>query len=312
MTDGYLAVLDALLADGLRALGDAFGRLQSAYAQQLQLPDGGFPGCQGGSDLYYTDFALRVLTLTAPPPTTLARAAQYLSRTRAEPRSVVECFSWLNSRRLLAPAGLEVPLARDGLVAAIARQALPTGGFAMPGGTVANAYQTFIAALCLEMLGEEFPSRGEAVAEIARLQTTDGGFRNQSGEGLAQTSATAAGLGFLTLHEANSQQAALSPDGAQAACAFLVSMQNVDGGLLAHPQAPGSDLLSTFTGLLSLALLDAHGALNLPALGRFVRGCASATGGFGAFPGDDGADLEYMYYGVGCVALLGAVMQASD
>ena len=306
MTDGYLAVLDALLADGLRALGPAFGTVQSEYVQQLQLADGGFPGRQGDSDLYYTDFALRVLSLTTASPAPLSRAADYLRQTNLEPETVVECFSWLNARRLLTQAGFAVPLEREALTRVIANQALPSGGFAAPGGTAANAYQTFIAALCLELLGEEFEYAGEAVAETAGLQTESGGFRNQPGEGLAQTSATAAALGFLTLQEA------LSEDQTRDACAFLAAMQATDGGLRAHSQAPISDLLSTFTGLLSLALLDAHEALNLQALARFVRGCACVGGGFGAFPGDDGTDVEYTYYGVGCIALLGAIAQASD
>ena len=306
MTDGYLALLDALLADGLRALGPAFGALQSEYVQQLQLADGGFPGRQGGSDLYYTDFALRVLTLTTAPPPTLARATEYLSQTSTEPDSVVECFSWLNSRRLLVQAGLEVPLDSGNLGIVLSGQCLLDGGYSVPYGSAANAYQTFIAALCLEMLGEEFDYVEDAVAEIARLQTDDGGFQNQAGEGRAQTSATAAALGFLTMQEAPTEEQT------RAACAFLVRMQAGDGGLRAHPQARGSDLLSTFTGFLSLAMLEAHGGLNLQSLGRFVRGCASATGGFGAFPGDDGADVEYTYYGVGCVALLGAIAQASE
>jgi geranylgeranyl transferase type-2 subunit beta len=304
LTDGYLAVLDALLADGLRARGAAFGMLQSEYARHLQLPDGGFPGRQGGSDLYYTDFALRVLSLTDLPASTASRAADYLTQVSTEPRDAVECFSWLNSRRLLALVGRDVPMQREALVIVIAEQRLLDGGYSVPYGTRANAYQTFVAELCLQMLGEELRYAEDAVTEIARLQAADGGFGNEPGEGAAQTSATAAALGFLTLQDA------LGDEQARAACSFLAAMQVSDGGLRAHPQAPVSDLLSTFTGLLSLVMLDGYQRLDLKALGRFVRGCARAAGGFGAFPGDDGDDLEYAYYGLGCVALLRTVVEA--
>ena len=50
-----------------------FARRQVAYVASRQRDDGGFPGRDGGSDIYYTDFALRILDLLDPDHPALAR-----------------------------------------------------------------------------------------------------------------------------------------------------------------------------------------------------------------------------------------------
>jgi geranylgeranyl transferase type-2 subunit beta len=67
-------------------------------------------------------------------------------------------------------------------------------------------------------------------------------------------------------------------------------------------------LLSTFTALATLAGLDDLQRVNLPALARFLRQTALPDGGFKAAPADTEADIEYTYYGLGCLALLNAAV----
>jgi geranylgeranyl transferase type-2 subunit beta len=71
-----------------------------------------------------------------------------------------------------------------------------------------------------------------------------------------------------------------------------------------HAAAGGADLLSTFTGLATLAALDGLHAIDTAGIADFLRNSAHPRGGFLACAGDDAADVEYTYYGTGVVALL--------
>lgn len=299
MTPAYLDLLDALLAAGLSGLGEAFRGLQAAYVAGAQRADGGFPGRRGTSDIYYTDFALRLLvTLARGPQDGLVRASRFVSHPSEPPRDVLQCFSLLNCRRLLAGAGLTIPVDGQAICRTVDRQRLPDGAYARPGGDEPSAYHTFLAMLCGQMLHPEAPVPREAVDAIARLQGPGGGFREQPTGELEQTNATAAALGYLTMAKA------VDREQSSAAAAFLLRMQASDGGLRAHEQAAGGDLLSTFTGLLTLVGLEGVDPPDLASVARFTRSCARATGGFGAFALDPGTDVEYTYYGVGCLAIL--------
>ena len=99
---------------------------------------------------------------------------------------------------------------------------------------------------------------------------------------------------------------ALLPAQAAAAVRFLACLQSGDGGLKPHAAAGSSDLLSTFTGLATLAALDGVHAIDIAGVANFVRGNAHPRGGFLACAGDDSPDVEYTYYGMGVVALLRA------
>ena len=55
----YLPRLTARLGNALARLPDEFRDRHAEFLRRCQNPDGGFPGREGGSDLYYTGFALR-------------------------------------------------------------------------------------------------------------------------------------------------------------------------------------------------------------------------------------------------------------
>ena len=65
MTDDepYLTRLTTRLLDGVERLSDDLRQRHAAYLLEAQNPDGGFSGREGGSDLYYTGFALRSLAV---------------------------------------------------------------------------------------------------------------------------------------------------------------------------------------------------------------------------------------------------------
>jgi geranylgeranyl transferase type-2 subunit beta len=293
--------LDALLLTGAVNLGPGFRAQQLAYLRRSQLRDGGFPGRQGGSDLYYTDFALRLASLLEAGEALWERAAAYL-RAAPEPSDLISVFGALNASRLLMGVDVLVPLDRDRLRQFLRSHALPSGGFAKTMGGPISAYATFVAALCAEMLDFPLPGPEATVSAVSALQGSRGGFRESAGSGAEQTNATAAAVAFLTMREA------LSPAAAADAAQFLGAMQGPGGGLWTHAEAPAEDLLSTFTGLVALAGLPDAEAFDLIGVARFVRDLARPEGGFAATRGDLEADLEYTYYGVGTLALLRAIL----
>lgn len=300
MTLGYLDLVDGLLGVGAAAFSDRLRQAQVDYLAGLQQPDGGFPGRRGASDLYYTDFALRTLCALAPDHPALPGAASYVTRVAPAAQGVVHVFSALNACRLLSRLGLAPAVAGAALRQKVLGLAAPGGGFRRTLTGEPSAYATFIAALCHEILEEPLPGQAEAVGAVMSLRDDSGGFRALLRDGHAQTSATAAAVGFLALGDA------LSPQVRDAACRFLAGMQAPGGGLRAHAQAPSADLLSTFTGLVTLALTDGVAAVDLPAAGRFVRDLLEPGGGFRGSSADAEPDVEYTYYGLGCLAVLRA------
>src|SRR5947209_17242550 len=106
----YLPRLTARLADGLARLPVSQREPHGNYLRSLQNPDGGFSGREGGSDLYYTGFALRGLTvLEELTEDTCARAAGFLRHSLTQQASVVDFFSLLYACLLVqTAAGIDV------------------------------------------------------------------------------------------------------------------------------------------------------------------------------------------------------------
>jgi len=292
----YLDVLDEMLREGLEGLGAALRQAQLDYVLVRQDAGGGFAGRRGHADLYYTEFALRLLTLLNGPAEAFERTLPFLS-SHLPPREPTDVFSLLNSRRLLVARDIELKVDTAACLDEIDGRRSRAGGYGRPDGTGPTAYATFLVALSLGLLGEDFPGPDVATAAMAALQQADGGFAQEL-PGTSQTNSTAAAIAFLTMMNA------LSADQAGAAIAFLVARQTVSGGFAAHTGEQGADLLSTFTALSTLASMDGLRDVDVPALARFTRSCADADGGFAGSPDDPETDVEYTYYGLGTLAML--------
>jgi prenyltransferase beta subunit len=297
MIGNYLDMLDDLLAGGLEGLSRGFVEAQVGFVVARQQADGGFAGRLGSSDLYYTDFALRILTLLAPQHPAVERARGYVAGQQRAARDVVECFSLLNARRLLQRCHQAIDIDEPAMLAVLEKQTLATGGLTR-GGREVSAYYTFLGALCYACLRREMPSARDAVRAVMDLRQGDLGFAETAGQGHAQTNATAAAAGFLGLCDA------LSEETVEGVARYLAGMQTSAGGLRAHGGAGEGDLLSTFTGLLTLATLEQLGRVDVVAVARFIRSVACARGGFRACAVGDEADIEYAYYGLGTLALM--------
>ena len=81
-------------------------------------------------------------------------------------------------------------------------------------------------------------------------------------------------------------------------------MQTDEGGLRANTRIPIADLLSSFTGGLTLQDLQAFHEIDVDSFRRFVNSLQLESGGFQAAVWDEAVDVEYTFYGLGCLALL--------
>ncbi|MEA3403620.1 MAG: prenyltransferase/squalene oxidase repeat-containing protein [Armatimonadota bacterium] len=295
---GYLDLVDGILRSGAHGLGEGFIGPQAAWVEAQEAPGGGFPGREGPADLYYTDFALRALDLVAPQSAAFETTAKgFLGQIPAGIDNLLEAFSMLSIDRLLRRRSLVPRIDRGHLAEVVRRQSLSDGGFASCSGEL-SAYGTFLGSLCVQMLEQVAPDVPDPVPALQALQRPSGGYVERGDSDRAQTNATAAAAGVLLI------RGGLEADAARGAADFVAGMQADDGGLRAHRDAPEGDLLSSFTGLLTLVMLGSLAALDLPALARFIRSAARPQGGFGASPSDAGADVEYTYYGIASLALM--------
>src|SRR5437868_11216790 len=102
----YLLRLGTRLSAGLAALPDEARARHRAFVLSRQNADGGFSGREGGSDLYYTGFALRGLTvLDALTPHICERATGFLRQALSQQTSVVDFFSFLYACLLVQIGG---------------------------------------------------------------------------------------------------------------------------------------------------------------------------------------------------------------
>ncbi len=200
---GYLSGLTASLAAGLESLPAGFRSRHSEYLLAAQRPDGGFAGRRGGSDIYYTMFALRSAELLVPAHNGLWRGAERYARSLcAPPRDMIECFCLLYLRRLIAE---RIGIGRNDagcaeIMEVVSRSRAAHGGYARFPGGEATLYHTFLAALCAELSDSEFSGAGEAAAFVNTRRCADGGYADSAHDGgEGATNPTAAALALLTL-----------------------------------------------------------------------------------------------------------------
>jgi geranylgeranyl transferase type-2 subunit beta len=176
----------------------------------------------------------------------------------------------------------------------------PDGGYAkQPGGAAGSTYHTFLVALCYQMLNRPLPDPDAAARFVRTRRRDDGGFVEVAPQRKSGTNPTAAAVGVLQI--AGALDEATRAD----VTAFLVEMRSFEGGLRANDRAPLADLLSTFTGLWTLAELGALDRLAAAAVRRYAAEQELPGGGFRGGVWDEAADVEYTFYGLGTLALVG-------
>ncbi len=304
----YLQNLTERLATGLARMPDSERAVHVSYLQGAQNPDGGFSGRMGGSDLYYTAFALRSLAvLNALAGPVAERVAPYLRRCLREQATVIDFFSLLYACALVqAATGIDVladspPDWPDRVAGSLEALRAPDGGYGKsPGANMGSTYHTFLVGLCYELLGRKLPRGDEVRAFIESRRREDGGYVELSPMRRGGTNPTAAAVGVLQLICSEP----LPADVIEGVTRFLLEVRAEQGGLKAHNRIPFADLLSTFTGSWTLAQLGRLNRLDLTTLEEYARRVGHSGGGFRGHAFDDDRDVEYTFYGLGVLALV--------
>lgn len=305
----YLLRLTLELAEGMARLPASTRDRHAAFLASHQRPDGGWSGREGDSDLYYTGFALRGLAVLGTlPPEVRARAGAYLRDNLNRQASVVDFFSLLYSCALLEGAGGPDVLAAapadwpERVGAALESLRTGAGGYAKAaGGLSGSTYHTFLVALCYQLLGKPIPEAHALGRFVQSRAREDGGFVEIAPMKRSGTNPTAAAVGVLQILR---ESDAGPPEVSGRVSEFLADMLSPEGGLRANGRAPLADLLSTFTGTWTLRELKALDRLDHSAVRSYVESLELPAGGFRGGLWDDNTDVEYTFYGLGCLALL--------
>jgi geranylgeranyl transferase type-2 subunit beta len=305
-SEPYLQHLTSRLVDAVDRLSVELRRRHATWITGRQNPDGGFSGREGGSDLYYTGFALRALAVLQELDGTVCdRAAKFLRQRLAQPANVIDLFSLVVSTFLVQLGGGPDILAdappdwRTRLSETLESHRHADGGYAKsPGGTSGSTYTTFLVALALELFSMQVPQPERVIAFLSDRNRA-GGFVEIPQMKRAGTNPTAAAIGTLQILRA------LGDSTRAATTLFLSRLVAPDeGGIRANERIPTADLLSTFTGLWTLADLGGLDRVDCVAMRRYAESLQGADGGFRGGQWDAGMDVEYTFYGIGVLGLL--------
>ncbi|MCR9117052.1 MAG: terpene cyclase/mutase family protein [bacterium] len=307
----YLQQLTIRLATGVAALGEERIERHANYFLNQQKADGGFGGrmTEEASDLYYTAFGLRSLAILGRLYDEPAeRAAGYLRSRLQGQESIVDFLSLVYaSAQLEAASGLQVFADapdgwRESIAAKLEELRRPDGGYAKGlEGKASSTYQTFLVLLCLELIEQPMPDPEKAIEFVLSRRHEEGGFQEIRVSKRAGTNPTAAGIGCLKI------LGGLNEDISEETIDFLLDMQTDEGGMRANTRIPIADVLSTFTGMLTLQDLGAADELELDEVEKYVQSLELPAGGFHAAAWDEQHDVEYTFYGIGCLALLNQI-----
>jgi geranylgeranyl transferase type-2 subunit beta len=303
----YLQQLTQRLAQGIARLPQSERDRHVAYLQKAQNADGGFSGRLGGSDLYYTGFALRSLAVVnALTPEISAKAASFLGHSRQQHASVIDLFSLLYGCLLIQTSGGPDALADsppdwpERVTTTLETFRTADGGYAKAAGSGSGStYHSFLVALSYELLGKPLPQPERLAAFVQSRRREDGGYVELAPMKRGGTNPTAAAVGLLQLLDDGTVPAELAQNLSQ----FFVEMRGEEGGLRANARIPACDLLSTFTGSWTLAQLGTLDRLDPAPVRAYARSLTQPGGGFRGNTWDDCTDVEYTFYGLGVLAL---------
>ncbi len=302
----YLYEQTLRLAAGAASLSQEVRDRHTAFLTAAQRPDGGFSGREGESDLYYTSFALRSLFLLGGLHGSLAdRASAFLKSRLTSRETVIDFLSLIYGATLLdISAGVDVFADssanwRDAVAQTLEQLRRDDGGYAKAKpGRASSTYQSFLVLLCRQLIDRPLPDSGRMVDFVRSQQAGDGGFREIRVAKRGGTNPTAAAIGVLKM------LGALDTEMTKDTIDFLAGMQTDEGGLRANTRIPIADLLSTFTGVLTLTDLGGLDAVDTVAIRQYVSQLEQTGGGYCGAAWDQGIDVEYTFYGLGTAALL--------
>jgi geranylgeranyl transferase type-2 subunit beta len=302
MTTPYLVQLTNRLLEGVEQLPTADKHRHAAFVLAQQQPDGGFAGRLGGSDLYYTGFALRSLALLQMlTPELCQRVGGYLLACRGQQTGIADFFSFLYASLLSQLGGGpdvfadSAPDWRQRVAHTLETFRAPDGGYRQHvDGASGSTYNSFLVALCLQTLDLPLVEPQRLADFVRSRRRDDGGFVEIAPMRRSGTNPTAAGVGLLQITDQ------LDDTTRTGVAAFLAELPSpLEGGFRANGRIPAADLLSTFTGLWTLDQLASLDRVDVRAAAEYAQQLAQPAGGFVGGLWDTQADVEYTFYGLG-------------
>ncbi|QDV19947.1 Prenyltransferase and squalene oxidase repeat protein [Gimesia panareensis] len=304
----YLVHLALRLAEGLEQYSASDLEKHRTFIRSQQQPDGGFSGREGGSDLYYSGFAVRSLgILGGLEPGEAESISGYLRDFSLETLSTIDLLSWLYCALIVQASGGEDLLSSApenwNIRVSERLETLRTqdGGYAKSEqGALGSTYHSFLIVLIYQLIGQEVPAPNRLIQFLYDMQRDDGGFVEIAPMKRSGTNPTAAAVATLLILDAMDDE--LKADVRD----FLNQVKSAEGGFQANTRIPFADGLSTFTGLLTAQDLDLQDLIDRNQVLKFMQGWLEfPTGGFRGASWDEQADVEYTFYGLGVLALLG-------
>lgn len=305
----YLVQLAQRLTDGLKYLPEERRARHRDFVLSKQNLDGGFSGREGDSDLYYSSFAVRALQILGElTPAIATRMVGYLKFFDWQTLGVIDLMNWLSMAAMVQLAGGDDVLKdapadwADQIARRLEALRMTDGGYTKgTEGAASSTYHTFLVVLAYQLLGKTTPRPNALAQFIYDRQRDDGGFVEIAQMKRSGTNPTAAACAIL--HMQGRVDAELREDIA----AFLVDVRTDDSAFVANARVPVADGLSTFTAVLTAQDLEVSALVDPPILRLFVeKHLELPTGGFRAAEWDNLADVEYTFYGLGILGLLGA------
>ncbi len=310
--DSFLLRLTKRLATELQRLDPERASRHVNFILRFQQGDGGFAGRDGGSDLYYTSFAVRTLALLdALDHSRCQDISTYLKKAAASRKeySLIDLVSWLYSVMTIQLIGNLPPFSgdtesfADDVTASLEVFRRPDGGYAKTNeGGVGSTYHTFLAVLCYELLGRSAPDQPGIESFVLSRRRDDGGFVEIGQMKRSGTNPTAAAAALLK------QLGSMDEGTSRGVESYLSNVRGDEGGYRANTQIPFCDLLSTFTGLVTAHELGFAMRIDVESCLRYVKQLERSEGGFRGAAWDEHADPEYTFYGLGALALLQATV----
>lgn len=307
----FLSFLRDDLRAGLMLAPLEYRQKHAAWLRQRQCAEGGFANRRGGVDLYYTAFALRGLSALNELTPAIAQEtlrflrSLYKENERARIQQPHGCFSdavmavsWWDSLVLceeVAGEALtreereEAILATTNRLAALRRE---DGGWSKGDIDAAGSlYHSFLGACVFLRMERPVPEPERAAALLKTLTLDSGGFLENRFSKRPGTNGCAAAIGLALILGVEFDMRKLSD--------FINEMISPEGGLYATPAAPIADLLSTYTGLFSLKMMNALDPMRVAKALGYARTLETPGGGYTGFALETVTDCEYTFYGLG-------------
>jgi geranylgeranyl transferase type-2 subunit beta len=306
-SEPYLVRLAERLANGLSRMEEPRRERHRSFIVSRQQSDGGFGGRECGSDLYYTSFAVRSLgMLGGMSPAEAKSVGAYLARFGWQELGVIDLMNWLYTALAVQVFGGgdlledEEPDWPERISSKLERVRTTDGGYAKSEeGAAGSTYHSFLVTLTYELLGMTPPRPNKLIQFTYDRQRDDGGFVEIAPMKNSGTNPTAAAVGLMSII------GGLDKELCEDVRDFLKETWSSEGGFQANKRIAFVDGLSTFTGLLTIQNLNITNLASEILIERFISDeLEFPTGGFRGAAWDDQADVEYSFYGLGCLALL--------